>query len=169
MSSPSFDYTKRERDPAAQRPKSAWQSLEVASLLLLLLDMSSDLLPELWNMIFLLFKAPHLLRSAALVCRLWHTRSWKALCSSGIRLSTRHLASALSRLQAIGFIHQIQHLTLEIPPGHDLQLDLGFLASFLSLRSLEIDIKHGYLISWRAWEDCRPAPLSESSPFLAFA
>ena len=62
----------------------------------LLLDMSSDLLPELWNMIFLLFKAPHLLRSAALVCRLWHTRSWKALCSSGIRLSTRHLASALS-------------------------------------------------------------------------
>ena len=100
--------------------------------------MSSNLLPELWNLIFLLFKAPHLLRSAALVCRLWHTRSWKALCSSGIRLSTRHLASALSRLQAIGFIHQIQHLTLEIPRDHGLQLDLGFLASFLSLRSLKI-------------------------------
>ena len=108
--------------------------------------MSSNLLPELWNMIFLLFKAPHLLRSAALVCRLWHTRSWKALCSSGIRLSTRHLASALSRLQAIGFIHQIQHLTLEIPPDHDLQLDLGFLASFLSLRSLEIDNEYDNII-----------------------
>ena len=101
-------------------------------------------LPEdvwVWK-IFRLFKAPHCCVRPPWCVGCGTRGAGRPSVSFGIRLSTRHLATALSRLQAIGFIHQIQHLTLEVPPDQDRHFYFGFLTSFLSLRSLKLENKH---------------------------
>src|SRR5580658_4859761 len=101
---------------------------------------------DLWRLLFSFIKAPHLMRSAALVCREWHRLVWESLCLAGFQISTPRLEAALSRLEITGLTHRLQHLKL-VNWNQDDWVDFGFLSSSCpSLRSLNVKLGQSWYV-----------------------